>query len=1274
MYACESYEMKVDPGEIFKNYNHNETVKCIDSLRDNIINKEDAIKDFLKKKSSKVIDNTIKIKNIYGNVEKIKHNIEYIISNYNKLINDVKSSAGVTFKESCYTKELNESEKNIIKNVWMQKYDKYEFLFNNSFFLLNSEENNYYDFVKKKKEDLINYDCFYLNNYINNIYFDINKKVSEENYIYVVNKVYTDIFICLKILNSILKNEEIRNIYKKIFDSQSSLYYLNSFASKYKENFYEILLKLIYSSYYNLTYNNNCKINAIPKCVIVLLIFYNQKNSQFIDIIKNNLFEEILNARINLINNFIKKKKFLGEKNFLFAKLKTSFKKITYLLLNTKYILLLLIDVKKKDLLEKIKKGEAHKEALEQTREESHEDAREQTPKLKEGEDKITQSDTSTNVQIEQSELTCAKKDTILLKEQEKSDRSVNRKYSDDSTETQGKTFLEIMKNDLFILQDLFHEDKKKEIKKYKEYYNYGINSTNEIKNIMNKNSIENLKLLQKNYSECVNRIYDYMVHLLHLYYYENEYNFICNFLFKEYTSIKLLYNKMKTKILTKEKYFNKFMKDVDFFISNDYLNAIHDQIFEIFFFLFFNKFISAIPFFDTKPINKWKLIIIKLLQILFYNISSMTYEKTFEMERYIFHSFLLNSFYFYYEFYTTDLDSIYTEFCKIEKYSNKNVKSRKNFQKELSEYFLTNKNSSKDKYFHNEFKKIIKEKIHPLMFNAYKLIMYIESKEINSSVNSDFFSTNEEDTTLIDFHKEFNAFMNILKYQKGVPSNISNEHILKKCNMLLIFLKSTTRGKINGEMNFFPSTDDSGVFNNANNEQRVANIVNVSNAANIANEILNYDSSTKLYDQIQRTEDINEEYKELWFYINLTRYNNKQEFSKFLNCYCIGLKERNTLESEKAYNKEISSDKEKYLNDDYYYNYYHNEGDSCISGDIHGDDSNDGAKSEQNFCLNDLKSIYFHIVYHIFKISLKCFCLEHFDNLECYLDFLLNMLSNNDMKNIICEKMNCHLVNIFTFSNIFILYIEKVINTEMYRSIIIFIVKSVLQKRIYKIYRKFICKIKEIYLNESREETKDKKNFLDKKITELYNILLLDLCFCEQILDKNTIINKYFYESLISRYRENEIYYMQACLYFIHIYKEKYNVYSEKKINENNTKKHLFFKKLHKKDTHTQKKVETNPSSYLFKIIIDDILAELNKLDNLNSIIFQKHIRLLSQNIIRNSYLLYYLFAHSSTLNNLLLNVQKEEKQKSLEIFNFNEIHMIDNSLIEDKLFKFFF
>ncbi|CRG94818.1 conserved Plasmodium protein, unknown function [Plasmodium gallinaceum] len=1177
--------MKLDTDEIFKNYNHNETIKIIDNLRKEIIKKEDSIKDFLKKKNTSVIKNTIKIKNIYGSVEKIKSNLEEIIVNYNELINDIKNKNSLYFKES-YAKELSDSEKNVVKDVWLKKYDNYEFLFNIS--ILNSD----YCFVKKKKEELINYDFFYLNNYINNVYFDINKRVSEEDYIFALNQIYTDIFICLKVLQSILKNDKIKETYKNMFKNENCIYCLNSFVKNHKDNFCEIILKLIYSSFFNLTYNNSCKIKTIPKSIIILLIFYNKNNCQTLDIIKNDLFYEIFTLRINLIDKFIQKKSNI--KDFNFEKLKNYFKKIINLILNSKYILLLLIHTNNVEFQNKLK-GEENKFSLECYY------------------DKYVDNNKNEN--------------NYLIEENKKNESS---SPFENFNENENK-FLEKMKNEIFILQNVCNKNET-EIKKIKEYFNYSINSIEEIKNILNKNSIDNFRLLYKSYIECVNKAYKYMINLLQEYY-KNKY-IMCSDFFKEYTSIRIFYNEIKEKICFKEKYFSTFISNVNSYINDNYLNFILEKVFEIFFFFFFNKSITAVPFFDMKPVNKWKFIIRDIFRNLFYNVS-LFYEKKFEIQNYIFYSFVLNSFYFYYEFYNIDLKLIYTEFLRIENFTSKNSKIKKSFQKELSEYFLTNKNVLKEKYFHNDFKRIIKEKIHPLIYSAYKLIIFIDSKEIKETGNVDFLYM-YENINWNDFYNIFHAFSNVLKYYNNENDDTDNINS-KKRNILLTFFKSFNSGKseiinpVNNKSDYFSNIINctSNHISNNNINEMNENMIS-RNSFNILNN----------NEDIQKKELSNEENKELYFYINLIRFNSKLSFSKFLNCY-ENLEKTITLNDDNINKNNYDFHEEKILGED--------------------------LQNEPNFCLNDLKSIFFTLVYNIFKISLECFCLEYFENLKSYLDLFLNMLLNNEIKNILCERMNCHLINILIFSNIYIIYIEKLMKTDIYRSIVIFIVKTILQRRIYKIYYNFLNKLKEHYFYEGKKEN-DKKNLLNTKITELYNIILLDLCFCEQVLDKNTIINKSFYESLILRYNENKKYYIKSCFYFIHIYKEKYNVYSEKKINENNIKKHKLFLKLNQKDKKEKKKL----SSYLLKIIIDDILTELNKLDNLNTIIFQKHIRLSAQNIIKNSYLLYYLFVNGSTLNNIL-NTQKNTNEKLLEIFNFNKVDMINNNFIENNLFNFF-
>ncbi|GAW82464.1 hypothetical protein, conserved [Plasmodium gonderi] len=1213
--------MKVDTNEIFKNYDHRKTIQHIEKLRNDISSREESIKNFLKEKSNNVIDNTIKIKNVYGSVEKIKGHLEDIIYNYNYLIDSVKNTTLVNFKDSfAHTQELNESEKNIIKKVWEKKYDRYNFIFQNLCIQKNAREgedscdvvlydthDDACDLVKKEKEELINYDCFCLNNYINHIYFDINKKISEENYIYVLNKIYTDIFICLKVLSSVLKNEEIKNIYLKIFNSKKSIYSLNSYVNKHKENFCDILLKLIYSSYYNLTYNSSCKIKTIPKSVIVLLLFHNKQNCEVVEIIKNDLFKEILNTRINLLHNIIEKKKNI--ENFLdFNKLKTLFQKVTYLVLHTKYIFLLLIDLSNKELRQKVIEGKYDNFA--------------ETYNFL-GDDKISQN--------------CI------------NDMNEGH-YANRAEDTEKNFFLEIMQEEVFILQNTFYE----KLKKNKQYFNYAINSMDVIEKIMNERIIENFSLLHKTYLECVHYIYEYMIYLLHVYYCKNGYNTTCNDLFTEYVSINKLYNKIKNKILIKEKYFHKFIKDIDFYLNNHYLQAIHDEFFEIFFFLYFNKFVCAIPFFDNNSIDKWKLMMMRFFQVFFRNIS-LSYERTYEIQNYVFYSFLLNSFYYYYEFFTIDLNSIYTEFSNVECYYSKDTKGKKKIQKHISEHFQKNNNASKEMYFHRDFKIILKEKIHPLIFSAYKLIMFIENKEIKNTADPDFLLAGQSTDEISNFSKMFHSFMNILKRQNeenvnthGEANNCEqfentnrsaskkdkNNCNLKKFTNLLKFLKNTvqddaahmghiTNDKCSNGTTECNNNEDCEKVNNGHDKEKDI-YFKENEKSNSSMNLLN------CIEKIHTKENVREDYKELFFYLNI--------FSHYDKCSWIRF-----LKSQRGVGK-------------------------IVSEWVPKNDTN----VEPMFSLNDIKSIFLNIVYKIVNTSLKCFCLEYLDSLEKYLHYFLNMLINTDVKNILCERMNCHLVNIFTFSNIFILYIEKLMSTELYRSIIIFLVKIVLQKKIYKIYSQFISKLREIYLIQYEQKNDKNRTLLNKKITEMYNIMLLDLLFCEYVLDNNNVIHKSIYENLILRYRNNENYYIESCLYFINIYKEKYNVYSDKNLNERNTKKHSFFKKLYEEDK--EKKKKKNPSSYLFRNLIDNILTELNKLDNLNGIIFQKHIRHLAENMIRESYLLYYLFVQGPIINKVLVNQQQEEKQSSLKIFNFNQVHSIHDDFIEDKLFKFFF
>ncbi|ANQ10034.1 Uncharacterized protein PCOAH_00044930 [Plasmodium coatneyi] len=1206
--------MKVDVSEIFRNYDQRKAAEHIESLRNDIRSKEESIKTFLKEKSSHVIDNTIKIKSVYASVDKIKCHLEDIICAYNDLIGGVRNTASVTFGEpSVHTQKFGESEKDIIKEVWKRKCDSYDFLFQSSHLgrsTTEGEENaacdGAYHIVKTEKEELFNYDCFYLNNYINHVYLDVNKKMSEENYLFVLNKLYTDIFLCLKVLSSLLKNEKIKNIYMNMFKSNKSILYLNTYINKHKENFCDILLKLIYASYHNLAYNYSCRMDSIPQSVIVLLLFYNKQNCKRVEIVKNDLFKEILEARINLLHNFVRRGSHVKDEALPLRKVKTLFLQVTYLVLHTKYMILLLIDVSNKGLRQGVRDGHFSG--------------------LKEG-----------------CPIGWVDKNAQTYDDHTR---------GNEAPDTEENLFLRRMQMELFILQNIPHE----KAKKNKQYFNYAINSMEEIKKILNEGITEKFSLLHKTYVQFARLTYEYMVHLLHVYYCKNDYGVTCDQLFTEYANINRLYNKMRGKIEMKEKYYSKYINDVDFYLNNNYLHAIHDEIFEIFFFLFFNKFVCAIPFFDQNPVDKWKLVMTKFLHNLFCNIS-ISYERNCQIKNWVFYSFLLNSFYYYYDFFSIDLDSIYEQFYNVDRDSSEEQHTKKNYHKDATERVHTRGNASKEEHFHNGFKKILKEKIHPLIFSVYKLIIFIETKEINHSANADFLLVDKGAHDAADFFKMFDSFMSILKSHTG-----EGAHARENANANDIVQEEPTSNRSCGS--------DAKKESSNCSLNRCSNLVSFLNAPpgenpthmentpremcpngwatmpdnNVDCETVNLDQEEQsgmlkgrgpphsenmphCGDQNEETGKSEEEYKELRLYINLLRYNDKRAWSHFLS-------------------PPEGSDEEALAND---------------------------SEGEPNFSLNDLKSIFLHIVYKILKTSLKCFCVEYLDNLEQQLHFYLNMLINNDIKNILCEKMNGHLVNIFSFSNLFILYVERLFNTDVYRSVVIFLVKTALQKEIYKIYAQFICQLEEVYSSQYAHSNEKNKTLLCKKVTELYNIILLDLSFCAYILDTNNIIHKSTYDDLMRRYRKYERYYIKSCLYFVHIYKEKYNVYSEKNMNECNAGRHPFWEKLNEKDAEKKQK-KKNTEMYTFKYLIDNILTELNKLDNLNGIIFQKHIRLLAQNLICDSYLLYYLFVQGPTINNLLGNVQTDTKTSSLEIFHFNEVSSIDDNSIEDNLLKLFF
>ncbi|EDL46039.1 hypothetical protein PVIIG_00131 [Plasmodium vivax India VII] len=1190
--------MKVDASEIFRNYDQRKAEEHIESLRNDIRSKEESIKTFLKEKSSHVIDNTIKIKSVYASVDKIKCQLEDIICTYKDLIGGVRNTASVNFGESSvHTEKFSESEKDIIKEVWKKKCDSYYFLFEGTHLGRSAGEGEApqcdaaYHIVKTEKEELLNYDCFFLNNYINHVYLDVNKKMSEGKYSFVLNKLYTDIFLCMKVLSSLLKNEKMKNIYINMFNSNRSILYLNTYVNKHKENFCEILLKLIYSSYHNLAYNNACTVESIPQSVIVLLLFYSKQNCQLVEIVKNDLFGEILNARINLLHTFVRRGSHVQDGPLPLRKVKTLFLQITYLVLHTKYMALLLIDVTNEGLRRGVK-----------------------------------------NSQVGGLEQGCP------LQWEEKNEQSCDdNAHGDEAEDAEGNPFLRRMQRELFILQNIPHE----KAKKNKQYFNYAVSSMEEIKKSLNEGIVEKFSLAQKTYVQFACLTYEYMLHLLHVYYCKNDYGVTCGQLFTEFADINRLHNKMKGKIEMKERHYRKYVKDVDFYLNNSYLHAIHDEIFEIFFFLFFNKFVCAIPFFDHNPVDKWKLVMKIFLHNLFCNIS-ISYERNCEIKSWVFYSFLLNLFYYYYEFFSIDLGRIYAQFCTVDRDSSEDQHTKKDDQKEAAERAKPRGKTSREGHFHRGFKKILKEKIHPLIFSAYKLIIFVETKEINHSANADFLLVDQGAHDVGDFSKMFDSFMSILKSHTGegaharesaiAKANVEGEPTstrscsLSRCPNLVRFLKVP----LGGEATHVQNTPEGGKRPNSSATMRDGNVdcetVNLhqekQSGMQEGREPPHTGNMPNCGDQIEERENSEEQYKELHLYVNLLRHNDKRSWTHFLS-------------------PREGSDKEEVAN---------------------------GFGGEPNFSLNDLKSIFLHIVYKILKTSVKCFCVGYLDNLKQHLHFYLNMLINNDIKNILCEKMNGHLVNIFSFSNLFILYVEKLFNTDVYRSVAIFLVKTALQKEVYKIYAQFICLVKEVYASQYARSNEKNKTLLNKKVTELYNIILLDLSFCEYILDNNNIIHKSTYDYLMRRYRNYETYYIKSCLYFVHIYKEKYNVYSEKDMNECSAGRHPFWGKLNEKDAEKKKK-KKNAEMYPFKCLIDDVLTELNKLDNLNGIIFQKHIRLFAQNVIRDTYLLYYLFVQGPTINNLLGNVQTDANTSSLEIFHFNQVSSVGDNSIEDNL-----
>lgn len=108
-------------------------ILCLHKYNDDITKCVPEINIFERTCSKKVNYVHDRIEKIYGCVEKTKKNLEDIISNYNKLVDNVKSTQVCNIQD-IYKNELNEIEKDIVKNVWLKKYDKYEFLFENPFF------------------------------------------------------------------------------------------------------------------------------------------------------------------------------------------------------------------------------------------------------------------------------------------------------------------------------------------------------------------------------------------------------------------------------------------------------------------------------------------------------------------------------------------------------------------------------------------------------------------------------------------------------------------------------------------------------------------------------------------------------------------------------------------------------------------------------------------------------------------------------------------------------------------------------------------------------------------------------------------------------------------------------------------------------------------------------------------------------------------------------------------------------------------------------------
>lgn len=1111
------FKMKQIVEDMLKSCDHEETVKVLEQLNKEIKEKEDSLKDFLKRENTSIIDNTIKIKNVYGGVEKIKLNLEEIIHHYGELLKDLKN------KNSFYTSKENQErqsekdseliseicERTEIENLWIRKYERYQFLFRHQL-----DHYECADIVQLNKEELKYHNFFYLNTHINNLYLDINKKVNEENYVTVLNRIYTEVFFHLKVFQSMIKNATLqkkveRLVVRNTTESQNTLY-LDSVVQNQRDKFISVLMKIWHSSLYNVTRKVQCRIKTVVTSLMVLLLFYNKQNEALLDIPINGFFEEIMNARRSIMEESLLKKE--DSKHRSFERMKDKIEQELSLVLNSKYIFWILWNI----------------------------------------------------------EGGTRENETTLERKNPSSISSCR--------------FIEKMKSELFMLQKEL-ESKESYMEKSKNYFHMKVNSITDIQHILKDKdkSIPDFQILYEYHVEDVQKMGKYMIEIVQEFY-NKTYDMDKEF-FLEYSKIHSFYNEIKESIQKKENYFHSFINDMNPITNDNLVQDMMDRVFDVCLFFFFNKSLTALPFFDTKPIIPWKDLISYLLNQLFLSSSITSYDSiALQINKSVMYSFLLNVFYCFYELNNAELNSLPPEFLRVE-YSSKKCEIYEEV-KGIEDY----KKKMKHQLVHVEFKNLIKRKIIPLFYTLYKFLTFIEHKEIKLNNKSVYPEKGNTSTETSAFDKTFQNFIYLLKD----PSvNIQGEA-------------------------------------NPPNEEKIQFFHKFMQSMLIQNE-------TEPSEEKKNKKSSNNELRELNFYVHLNTFNSKIKFSHFMNRFAMELEQNhdqavNTFDSSEYF--KIENSNVTSLRDEY--------------------------KEEPNFSFSDLRCLFFRMAYKIMKIGFACFCLDYFTNVEKYLDSMLTSLIDGTVKNITCEEINPHLLNIFIFANLFITYIQRIIQSEEYQGLLVFMMKILLQKKILYIYRTFFNKVKEVHKKELQKHQETLGVRWNKKVTQIYNILLLDICFCEVVLDRNTIVSKSVYEKMILRYKNLRRYYIHACYYFVNIYREKYNIYSERNISLNQIKKHRLFTKLGE---------PVNDGNILdtLKKLQEDVLYELNTLDTLCNLIFQKHIKKIAREQVRSCYVLFYLFVEGSTINNLL----KEEKDNSLqelseqnvEIFNFVQVEKMTNS-----------